>query len=73
MAEARDPEFITTKEFLARHRGRISESTLRRYIAAGAIPFAQAAGRKGRILIPENALSLVMSDPSSRNSARTGD
>ena len=55
-----DVELLTTREFLERTGGRISRNTLYRYLDSGLIPKSQPYGRKGKILIPADALTRVI-------------
>jgi predicted site-specific integrase-resolvase len=58
--ERDDDMWISTAEFLARHKGQISKPTLYRYIATGALPHIQPAGKGGKISIPKDAYERVM-------------
>ena len=51
-----DPTFLSPKEF--GRRSGLSLATVYRYLANGLIPFRQPAGKRGRTLIPINALSV---------------
>lgn len=73
MTDQHEPEFLTTAEFLQRNAGRIRRDALYRYIADGSIPHVRLGGKGSRVLIPENALALMMEQQraSSRIGART--
>ena len=55
MPENNQSQYVTLKQFLARHPN-LNESTVRRWVRSGRLPHCQPGGPKTLILVPEDAL-----------------
>jgi hypothetical protein len=57
--------YLSPQQFSA-HSG-LSLSTVHRYLRQGRLPFRQPAGRRGRVLIPRDALEVLTGDTLSQD------